>query len=146
KLVFTICNASGKSWWQTLLSVSYNAAGSLMPIWGTYFVLKLHRQSFQMNDFVKHGEFALYTATFLAPALQSIVRNIKDGKYVLGTGSVLFALMGLLISVDIYSAVVGGVKYPQDLDEHFLFLVSVILFGASLVFTVLVTVIENEQF
>jgi hypothetical protein len=58
--------------------VGYNLLGSLMPIWGTYFVLKLHQQPFHLNDFVKHGEFALYTAAFLAPALQLVVSNIKS--------------------------------------------------------------------
>jgi hypothetical protein len=115
-----------------------------MPIWGTYFLLKLHREHFYLNDFIKHGEFALYTAAFLAPALQLVVRNIKDAKYVLGTGAVLFALAGLVVAVNIYSGVVVGVPYPQQLDETFLFRVSIVLFLSSLGFAVLVTLIENQ--
>lgn len=115
-----------------------------MPIWGTYFLLKLHHQHFLLNDFVKHGEFALYTAAFLAPALQLVVRNIKDSKYVLGTGSVLFALAGLVVAVNIYSGVVVGVSSPEQIDETFLFRVSIILFSSSLGFAVLVALIENQ--
>jgi hypothetical protein len=144
ELLFTIRNASAKSWWQTLLWVGYNLLGSLMPIWGTYFLLKLHHQHFQINDFAKHGEFALYTAAFLAPALQLVVRNIKDAKYVLGTGAVLFAVAGLVVAVNVYSGVVVGVPAPETIDEVFLLRVSIILFLASLVFAVVVTLIENQ--
>jgi hypothetical protein len=115
-----------------------------MPIWGTYFLLRLHHQQFYLNDFIKHGEFALYTAAFLAPALQLVVRNIKDAKYVLGTGAVLFAVAGLVVAVNIYSGVVVGVSYPQQLDELFLFRVSIILFLSSLGFAVLVALIQDQ--
>ncbi len=50
ELLFTIRNASWKSWWETLLWVGYDLLGSLMPIWGTYFLLKLHPQQFHLND------------------------------------------------------------------------------------------------
>jgi uncharacterized membrane protein YhaH (DUF805 family) len=145
ELLFTIRSASWRSWWQTLLWVGYNLLGSLMPIWGTYFLLQLHHQNFVLNDFIKHGEFALYTAAFLAPALQLVVRNIRDAKYVLGTGAVLFAVAGLVVSGIIYSGVVVGVPSPQQIDESFLFKVSIILFASSLAFAVLVTLIENQQ-
>jgi hypothetical protein len=115
-----------------------------MPIWGTYFLLKLHHQQFYINDFARHGEFALYTAAFLAPALQLVVRNIRDAKYVLGTGAVLFAVAGLVVAVNVYSGVVVGVPFPEKIDETFLLSVSIILFVASLGFAVLVTLIENQ--
>ena len=115
-----------------------------MPIWGTYFLLKLHHQPFHIDDFAKHGEFALYTAAFLAPALQLVVQNIKDSRYVLGTGAVLFAVAGLVVAVTVYSGVVVGAPFPESLDEHFLFTVSIVLFLASLGFAVVVTLIENQ--
>ena len=180
--------------------MAYNFLGSLMPIWATFFLLKLHHQRFYLNDFVKHGEFALYTAAFLAPALQLVVRNIRSSKYVLGTGAVLFAVAGLVFSGIIYSGVVvggpssqqsamplqvdtvrtstqqGGAPahpdtvapnpqqsstppYPgstalspeqtgvaphSEIDEGFLFYVSISLFALSLGFAVLVTLIENQ--
>jgi hypothetical protein len=144
ELFFTIRKASARSWWQTLLWVGYNMLGSLMPLWGTYFLLKLHHQAFHVNDFSKHGEFALYTAAFLAPALQLVLRNIKDAKYVLGTGAVLFAVAGLVVAVNVYSGVVVGVAPPDTIDELFLLQVSIILFLASLGFAVVVTLVENS--
>lgn len=143
-LFLTIRKAAWKSWWQTVLWVGYNALGSLMPIWGTFFWIKLHGQSFHMNDFVKHGEFALYAATFLAPALQAVVRNVRDAKYLLGTGAVLLASFGLLVSVALYSGVVGA-KSPNEIDQTFLFRTSIGLFVVSLGFAVIVTLLENEQ-
>src|SRR5260370_26672165 len=123
-LLFTIRNASPKSWWQTVLWVGYHAVGSLMPIWATYFLLRLYYQQALLHDFAVHGEFALYAATFLAIALPQVVRNIKDAKYVLGMGAVLFALAGLVFSALIYSAVVLSVRYPQRIDEIFLLRIS----------------------
>ncbi|MFY9904294.1 MAG: hypothetical protein WAK62_04055, partial [Terriglobales bacterium] len=84
-----------------------------------------------------------YTAAFLAPALQLVVSNFKSAKYVLGTGAVLFAVAGLVVSVNIYSGVVGGISYPK-LDEVFLFRVSLLLFASSLGFAVLVTLIQDQ--
>jgi hypothetical protein len=151
-LLVTIRRASPGAWWETLLWVGYNFLGSLMPIWATFLLLRLHHQHFRLNDFVKHGEFALYTAAFLAPALQLVVRNIKNSKYVLGTGAVLFAVAGLVFSGIIYSGVAPaapsleqtGLPPPLGIDERFLFYVSMILFTLSLAFAVLVTLIENQ--
>jgi hypothetical protein len=149
-LIHTIRTASGKSWWLTFLWVGYHALGSLMPIWGTYLVLRLYHQQSVLNDFVKHGEFALYAATFLAIALPQVVRNIRETKYVLGTGSVLFAVASLVVSALIYSGVVIATQSPAkqspwNLDEQFLFCISMVLFVSSLGFAALVTLIEMEQ-
>jgi hypothetical protein len=143
-----------------------------MPIWATLILLNLHHQPFHFNDFVKHGEFALYTATFFAPALQLVVRNIKNSKYALGTGAVLFAVVGLVFSGIIYAGVVGDsvsqqmpatlsqgpIPRPQTpaptsavstptvlgLDERFLLVFSTTLFASSLIFAFFVTLIENQ--
>jgi hypothetical protein len=136
--------------------VAYNFLGSLMPIWGTYFLLHLYDQPFVLNDFAKHGEFALYTAAFLAPALQQVVKSIRNQKYVLGTGAVLIAVTGLVISAIIYSGLTTGLTLKTSLEQHggpvvllakpseaFLFSSTLVLFGSSLVFAFIVTLIEN---
>jgi hypothetical protein len=155
-LILAFRNASWRHWQSTLMWVAYNFLGSLMPIWGTYFLLHLYHQSFVLNDFAKHGEFALYTAAFLAPALQQVVKNIKNDKYVLGTGAVLVSVTGLVISAIIYSGLTTGITLATSgkdhpttpssasvLDEAFLFKATLILFGLSLIFAVVVTLIEN---
>jgi hypothetical protein len=152
-LLLAFKNASWRHWQSTLMWVAYNCLGSLMPIWGSYFLLHLFHQTFTLNDFAKHGEFALYTAAFLAPALQQVVRNIKNEKYVLGTGAVLISVTGLVVSAIIYSGLItvqtlsgppsssGPAKSP--LDEHFLFNATLVIFVLSLIFAVFVTLIEN---
>jgi hypothetical protein len=142
-----------------------------MPIWATLILLKLHHQPFHFNDFVRHGEFALYTATFFAPALQVVVRNIRNSKYALGTGAVLFAVVGLVFSGIIYAGVAGAAMpqqlvvpisqnlipssqtppvssisttTAQPLDERFLLVFSVVLFASSLCFAVFVTLIDDQ--
>ena len=112
-----------------------------MPLWGTCVLWCLHSQKFAFSDFLSHGEFALYAAAFLAPALQQVLRNIKETKYVLGPGSVLVAVAALVVSVLIYS----GVQPPQPVDEHILLTWSLILLPASVLFSVMVTLIENQM-
>ena len=105
-LLLTVNSARQRHWQATVMWVLYNFLGSLMPIWSTYFLLRLYSQSFVLNDYVKHGEFALLTAAFLAPALQQVVQSIRDERYVLGTGAVFLAVTGLVISAILYSGVV----------------------------------------
>src|SRR5262249_32069837 len=115
-----------------------------MPIWATLVLLKLHSQPLHFNDFIKHGEFVLYAAAFLAPALQSVVRYSRDSKYVLGTGAALFAVVGLVISGIIYAGVAGGTpsfteagsgpQQSKPINEIFLYYVSIMLLTSSLGF------------
>jgi len=112
-----------------------------MPLWGTLILWELHSQPFQFYDLLKHGEFALYAAAFLAPSLQQIASNIKDTKYVLGAGTLLIVVTGLLVAVLIYS----GVQPPQEVNPARLKHWSLILLPASVLFSVFVTLVEHQM-
>lgn len=140
-LIYSLRTASLRSWKLTLNWFGFNVLGGLMPLWGTYVLWILHSQKFAPIDFLSHGEFALYSAAFLAPALQQVLRNIKDTKYVLGPGTVLLAVAALVVSVLIYS----GVQPPQTVDQRILVRWSLILLPVSVLFSVMVTLIENQM-
>jgi hypothetical protein len=140
-LIGCLAAASTKSWHRTITWFGFNLLGGLMPLWGTLLLWELHSQGFTFYDFVKHGEFALYAAAFLAPSLQQIASNIKDTKYVLGAGTVLVAVTGLVIAVLIYS----GAQPPQHVDPTMLTRWSLILLPASILFSVFVTLIQHQM-
>jgi hypothetical protein len=149
EILYAVQVASWENWRDTISWLGFNVLGSFMPIWGSFFLLRLSGQAFVIRDFMKHGEFALYTAAFLAPALQLIVRNLRNKRYILRTGSVLLCLAGLLISAIVYAGVVTMTGPPgfsaQRLNEEFLFRTSWIIFPASLIFVLGVTLLQNQM-
>lgn len=47
----------------------------LMPLWGSWLLLKLAKQSTGLSDYVSHGEFCLYTAALAGTTLFMILRK-----------------------------------------------------------------------
>lgn len=139
ELIYTLTHSSLRSWGMTIYWLGFNVLGALMPLWGMYVSFRLHGRMPHLGDFVDRGEFALYTAAFLAPAVQLVVANIKQG--VLGLGAVLFALAGWGFSIIIYS----GVVLQGGIDEIFLRRSSLWLFAASLLFAAVVTLVTSQQ-
>jgi hypothetical protein len=140
-------DSSVEHWRQALLWAFSNAVGSFMPIWGAFFLLRLHRIDFRFADFARHGEFALYAAAFLAPAVYQILRNMRREKFPLKAGSILLALAGILMTAFIYAG-----TNPQfgatptnggQLDEHYLMTVSGSLLSIAFLFSFLVMLIDN---
>lgn len=147
KILYAVQIASWNNWRETMSWLGFNVLGSLMPIWGSFFLLKLGSHAFAFRDFMIHGEFALYTAAFLAPAFQLIARNLPDKRYVFRTGSLFIALAGLVISALIYAGVVtitSSSGSPQKLNEWFLFRTSWIIFPASLIFVLCINLVQNQ--
>lgn len=149
-LYITIQSTGWHHWTQTFQWAAFNLFGSLMPMWCAYILLRLHAQPVHFGDFISHGEFALYTAAFLSPSLYQVLRNIKESKYVLGTGSVMVAVVGLGIVATLYAGVGANVSPTPDTARlpvdgvHFLIVWSVVLFIFSLLFGCFVTLVENQ--
>jgi hypothetical protein len=73
---------------------------------------------------------------------------MRDKRYVFRTGSVFIAVAGLVISAIVYAGVAtitSSPGSPQKLNEGFLFLISWIIFPASLVFVLCITLIQNQR-
>ena len=148
-LINAVKTASRENWRDAISWLAYTVLGTFLPLLASFFLLGLRHQEFHLNDFLRHGEFALYTAAFLAPALQLIVRSMRTSGYVLGTGSVLISVFGLVLSAIVYSGVVTSSGLPsgvsQILDERFLFWISILMLPASLAFSLVVNLMENQR-
>lgn len=143
-ILYALRLASWEQWRETIWWLGFNVVGSFMPIWGSFFLLGLSNRPFIFRDFMKHGEFALYSAAFLAPALQVIAGNLRNKRYVLSMGSLLVAVIGLGISMIVYAGVVVIPLGALNLHEPFLFSVSRVLLPASLIFVFLVTLLQKQ--
>lgn len=119
-----------------------------MPIWGAFFLLRLHRVQFFWVDFARHGEFGLYAAAFLAPAIYQILKSIRRDKFPLRAGSVLIAVVGILMAAFIYAATnpqFGPSVPPQGekIDETYLMEISGTLLALAFVFSFFVTLMDT---
>jgi hypothetical protein len=130
----------------TLYWLGFNVLGGLLPTWGSALLLRLRGQQLVYADFAKHGEFALYSAAFLAPALLVIFRYAKRNRYVLGAGSGLMAVSGLLVSALVYATAASAAVNPggHPVDESYLVAFSTGLLVFSLVVALLVAFVENQ--
>lgn len=118
-----------------------------MPIWGAFFLLRLHHTPFLWVDFARHGEFGIYAAAFLAPTIYQILKRIRRDKFPLKTGSVLLALFGILMAAFIYAGTnpqfaANAAVQNGTIDEAYLMKVSGTLLLLAFTFSFLVTLMD----
>lgn len=56
-------------WSSTVQWLAYVLFGSLVPVWGEFFVYLLFGEPITAKQFVSNGEFFLYTCSFVVPSL-----------------------------------------------------------------------------
>lgn len=145
-VITSIRQSSWDDWKETLYWLGFNVLGGLLPTWGTALVLRLRGQRILFADFARHGEFALYSAAFLAPALLVIFRYARRSRYVLGAGSGLMAVAGLLVCALVYATATSAAINPSEhsVDVPYLVNFSTSLLVLSLVLALLVAFVENQ--
>jgi len=146
-IVSSILNCSPKHWREAFLWAFSNVVGSFMPIWGAFFLLRLHHTPFLWVDFARHGEFGIYSAAFLAPAIYQILKSIRRDKFPLKTGSVLLALFGILMAAFIYAGTnpqfaPNAAVQSGTVDEAYLMRISGTLLLLAFTFSFLVTLMD----
>ena len=144
-LITAIYQSSWDDWKETIYWLGFNVLGGLLPTWGTALLLRLRGQQIIYSDFARHGEFALYSAAFLAPALLVIFRYARRSRYVLGAGSALLAVAGLLVSAFVYATATSASVSPNEpIDIGYLVPFSVCLLVFSFVLAFLAAFMENQ--
>jgi len=118
-----------------------------MPIWGAFFLLRLHRSPFLWADFARHGEFGIYAAAFLAPSIYHILKSMRKDRFPLKAGSVLLALFGILMAAFIYAGTNPqfGANAVQlgKIDETYLMRFSATLLSLAFAFSFLVVLMDT---
>lgn len=105
-----------------------------------------------MSDFLKHGEFVLYSAAFIAPALYVVIKDFREIRFVRRQLFVLIAGFVLIISALVYAGLVTVTSFSDQpeamrlvVNQTFLSWVSLILLPISVIYAYLVTVLDNHR-
>jgi hypothetical protein len=147
-IVKAVLDCNWEHWKQATLWAISSAVGSFMPIWGAFFLLRLHHEPFQLVDFARHGELGLYAAAFLAPSIYMVLKNMrKDRNPPLQGTSVFLALVGVLMAAFIYAGTnpqfaASAAEKLRSIDEEYLLRTSGVLLLLALGFGFLVTLID----
>lgn len=140
-----------RQFWKTLKWLFAIMVGGLFPVWGSSVLLKLFSQDITWMDFIKNGEFALYSTAALAPALYLITKDdAKDklkmpflDKNVFGT--IIFILGGLavLIFAGVLSIKNNEIMQNSILDVNFLAISSLSIYALSMLIIFILTLADN---
>lgn len=138
--------ATKEHWYDAFYSLVFTLIGSLFPIWASYILLILLTTKFSFTDFIDHGEFALYSAALLSPALYIIGKDRKPAGFPYRTFFILLLPIGLLAAALVFSSVVFATvtqDQPLNLNKQFLRYFTVILLSLSVLFSFLINVLDN---
>jgi hypothetical protein len=116
--LWTSLRATSRSdWWQSCLMMLYTLGGGLAPLWIGWPLAKLYNRQSTLADFSLNGEFALYCAAVVAPAIYLVVheRAARLGGQAILT-FVAFILWFMAIVFYVFALPVPG---PGTLAESF---------------------------
>ncbi len=134
-------------WWETAKWLFYTLAGSLLPVWGSCLLLKLYSQKIQWIDFSRHGEFALYSAAIITPAIYLILKekfNIPFlRRHLCGFLAFAFLIFSTLIFAGVTVIAVNQNVQRAVLNEPFLVRSSIVVFCLSVFLVFFVTLGDN---
>lgn len=134
-------------WCETSKWLFYTLVGSLLPVWGSCLLLKLFSQTIQWVDFFKHGEFALYSAAIITPAIYLILKekfNIPFlSRHVCGLLALAFLISSTLIFAGVTVIAVNQNIQRPILNESFLVITSIVVFCLSVFLAFFITLADN---
>ncbi|OAK03198.1 hypothetical protein A6280_10600 [Bacillus wiedmannii] len=95
-------SATKEQWMNTVEWLLYTLIGGLLPLWLGAIILKLLSNWNGWDFFVVNGEFALYSASLLAPTIHILVKDTKKPGFKL---LILFSIVFLVVSTALYTTV-----------------------------------------
>lgn len=145
----TLREATPEEWGESFGWLLYSLAGSTLPIWlGGYVLLPIFGTHFAWIEYGRHGEFALYSAALLAPTLRLIAKDVENFEFVRRQAFLFFGWIFLTGAVAIYSAVIAADRIANGtatLNQYLLLVISLSLYGVSVIFSFLVTIIDCRR-
>jgi hypothetical protein len=117
--------------------------GGLLPLWGSWLLIKLIQESASFTEFIRHGEFLLYAASILPTAAFLVLRDLKapfPKRLLLGLLVIFFLVVAtLLFAVVFIKTRNDAPAAPPSIDVVFLGWVSIPLYLLSLALMLLTT-------
>ena len=132
---------------ETTKCMFFTLFGGLLPVYGGYILLKLFHKDMSMSDFTNNGEFAIYSAALLGPALYLIFKEYPKARMPLQTTLGGFCIVSLLLSSMIFAGVtsVNTGKLPIEIDKDFLRISTIVLFAVTAILSFLVTALDGYR-
>lgn len=110
--------------WSLLFAIIFG----LLPTWVTMIMLKIFSIDISFKNLVDDGQFAIYSAAFIATGLYFVAREFNTSKFK-GRSGFILSLCGLII---LASLLVGGVSIAGEvnlpIDRIFIRYVSIAVF------------------
>jgi hypothetical protein len=141
----TLATPSKNQWYESIGWLIATLLGGLLPLWGGYLLLQLKGASPPLAEFVRHGEFALYSASILAAACFLVLREWPSGFFPYRIIFGMTMLAGMLVATLIFAGVFEANQNEDTakaLNMQFLQLFSVGLYAIALASAYTVTLID----
>lgn len=135
-------------WREAGLSLAYSIFGSLAPVWGGFLLLRLFSRRPGWVDFSQHGEFALYSAAMLAPALYVVSRDLKVPGFAGRSVLILLCFLGIFVATCFFVAVTTAFMAPTPIlkiDQPFLSQWTLVLFCLSCCISIVVAGLDQAR-
>jgi hypothetical protein len=148
-IVRVVMMPTRRHWYESFGWLLATVLGGLMPLWGSYILFLLKGKTPQLNEFVIHGEFALYSAAMLAAACFLIMREWPSGYFpwriIFGMSAVAGVVLSALVFASVFEANLTATS-AATIDVDFLRPFSLVLFSAAFVLSYVVTLIDLVGF
>jgi hypothetical protein len=135
------------NWKEATKWLLFTYVGGLIPVWGGYIIFNLYAKDASLSKFSDHGEFALYSAAMLAPALYYILKDLKTSTFIYRHFFALVCIVCLLVSALLYVGVasVSVGQIPATIDLDFLRGITWVLFLIASLMSFLVTALDSSR-
>lgn len=131
--------AEPEHWRESLLSLAFTALG-LLPLWGGVIVAVVTPR-IQFLDLIQHGELAHYSTALVFPALYVVVSQRSNTQF---KGRPYFVLVGIFVSVAA-AILFASVAAVENVSLERVIPLSVLLFLSSVIFSFVVSLIDNVR-
>ncbi len=141
----TLRRARDEHWREGWFWLGFTILGGLLPLWGGATFLWVLSSDLSPSGFVDHGEFAIYSAGLLAPALFVVVREYK-APFPERAGWALFTVALLIVALLFFAAATAPGAAPTagfEINRAALRVLTPILYLASLCLAFALTVIRE---
>ena len=149
-------NSKTDHWREGFVWFVWSLVGGLFPVWLTIIGLKLTKQEIKLEAFTDNGEFALYSASYVAGTLYILFKDFQGPDKRTFPSRSLLGLMftGLLLAaaamfmVVCLLNVIGAAGKPEILsllDKTSLRQMSLVVFPVTMVLSLLVMVADNVR-
>jgi hypothetical protein len=130
---------------RTCLWLFFTLIGGVLPTWGAVIIFALIGQSLTWSLFVSHGEFALYSASLIAPMFYTLTIDRPAGfpyrGWFTALGLALLTFAAIIFVVTVLAA--QGALVPRyRLNEAFLIVSSLVGYAFTVTLVYFVTMLD----